>query len=161
MLGEAAVDDFSGNQPNDLLLRGRLPALAADVARRRPAAIIASHGPAALAAKAATGDIPIIFAAANDPVELGLVTSLNRPGGNVTGVSNLRAEITEKRLELLHKAVPAVETIALLTNQPDSPLAQAETKYAQSAAHTLVGCQVLIPKPLQHAARYLRGFDKT
>ena len=92
----------------------RLPALAADLVRRRPAAIIAGGGGAALAAKAATRDIHIIFTSAIDPVELGLVASLNRPGGNVTGVANLGDEIAEKRLELLHKAVPAVETIALL-----------------------------------------------
>jgi putative ABC transport system substrate-binding protein len=115
----------------------RLPALAADLVRRRPAAIIAIGGPAALAVKAATPDIPIIFTAANDPVELGLVASLSRPGGNLTGVANLNAEIAEKRLDLLHKAVPAAETIALLTGRPDSPLAQAEARHMQSAAPRL------------------------
>jgi putative tryptophan/tyrosine transport system substrate-binding protein len=121
----------------------QLPALAADLVRRRPAAIIATAGPAALAAKAATRDIPIIFVMANDPVELGLVESLNRPGGNLTGVALLSTEMAEKRLELLHKAVPAIETIALLTSQPDSPLAQVEAKYMQSAARTL-GLRLLV-----------------
>src|SRR6516162_489126 len=115
----------------------RLPALAADLVRRRPAAMIAIGGLAALAAKAATRDIPIIFTSGTGPIELDLVASLNRPGGNVTGVANLSAEIAEKRLELLHKAVPAAETIALLVGQADSPLAQAEAKYMQSAARTL------------------------
>jgi putative ABC transport system substrate-binding protein len=121
----------------------RLPALAADLVRRRPAAIVAPTGGSALAAKAATRDIPIIFAAGNDPVELGLVASLNRPGGNLTGVASLGAEVAEKRLELLHKAVPASETIALLTGAADSLFSQAETKYVQSAARTL-GLRLLV-----------------
>jgi putative ABC transport system substrate-binding protein len=119
----------------------RLAALAADLVGRSPAAIIAI-GFAALAAKAATQEIPIIFTYAADPVEHGLVASLNRPGGNVTGVAILLAEIAEKRFELLHKAVPAVETIALLVGPADSPFNQAEAKYMQSAAHTL-GLQLL------------------
>ena len=121
----------------------RLPALAADLVRRRPAAIIAIGGGVALAAKAATRDIPIIFGVGDDPVELGLVASLNRPGGNLTGVVLLGIEFAEKRLELLHKAVPAAETIALLVGQADSPLAQAEAKYMQSAARTL-GLRLLV-----------------
>jgi putative ABC transport system substrate-binding protein len=115
----------------------RLPALAADLVRRRPAAIIARSGISALAAKAATRDIPIIFTASNDPVELGLVASLNRPGGNLTGVVDLGIEIAEKRLELLHKAVPATETIAMLVGPVDSVFNQAETRQMQSAARSL------------------------
>src|SRR5258706_292345 len=115
----------------------RLPALAADLVRRRPAAIIAPQGLSALAAKAATRDIPIIFYAGSDPVELGLVASLNRPGGNLTGVAGLTAEIAEKRLELLHKAVSATDAIALLVGRADSPYDQAETRHMQSAARTL------------------------
>jgi putative ABC transport system substrate-binding protein len=121
----------------------RLPALAADLVRRRPAAIVAPSGNSALAAKAATRDIPITFTVGTDPVELGLVASLNRPGGNLTGVVTLGAEIAEKRLELLHKAVPAAETIALLVGQAASPLAQAEAKYMRSAARTL-GLRLLV-----------------
>jgi putative ABC transport system substrate-binding protein len=120
----------------------RLPGLAADLVHRRPAAIIALGTGVVLAAKAATRDIPIIFTAAYDPVELGLVASLNRPGGNLTGVANLGADITQKRLELLHKAVPAAETIALLTG-PDGPFSQKEAKYVQSAARTL-GLRLLV-----------------
>jgi putative ABC transport system substrate-binding protein len=121
----------------------RLPALAADLVRRRPAAIVAIGAPAALAAKAATPEIPIIFLSAPDPVELGLVVSLNRPGGNVTGVALLTAEIGEKRLELLHKAVPAAETIALLVGPADSVYDQAETRHMQSAARSL-GLRLLV-----------------
>src|SRR5262249_42743027 len=78
-----------------------------------------------------------------NPVELGLVASLNRPGGNVTGVANLSAEIAENRFELLHKAVPAAETIGLLLGPADSPLGQAEAKYMQSVASTL-GLRLLV-----------------
>jgi putative ABC transport system substrate-binding protein len=115
----------------------RLPALAADVVNRRPTAIFASTGPAASAAKAATQTIPIIFGVGYDPVEQGLVASLARPGGNLTGVTTLTAEVATKRLELLHKAVPATQSIALLTGPADIPNAQAETRLMQSAARTL------------------------
>jgi putative tryptophan/tyrosine transport system substrate-binding protein len=115
----------------------RLSALAAGLVRRRSAVIAASPGTSALAAKAATEEIPIIFAVGDDPVELGLVRSLNRPRGNLTGVAILGTEIAEKRLELLHELVPTVETIALLAGPADSPLNKSEAKYTQSAARTL------------------------
>jgi putative tryptophan/tyrosine transport system substrate-binding protein len=121
----------------------RLLALAADLVRRRPAAIIAPEGNLALAAKAATQDIPIIFIAGDDPVEFGLVASLNRPGGNLTGIVLLSTEIAEKRLELLHKAVPAAETIALFVGPADIPFNQIETRHMQSAARTL-GLRLLV-----------------
>jgi putative tryptophan/tyrosine transport system substrate-binding protein len=123
----------------------RLPALAADLVRQRPAAIVAPFLISALAAKAATRDIPIIFAVPDDPVESGLVANLNRPGGNLTGVMVLGAgtEITEKRLQLLHEAVPATGTIALLVGPADSPVNQAETRHMQSAARTL-GLRLLV-----------------
>jgi len=120
----------------------RLPALAADVVRRRPAAIVATSGSAALAAKAATTDIPIIFVVGTDPVELDLVASFNRPGGNLTGFTAHGAEIVEKRLELLHKAVPPAETIGLLV-ATDTLFDQAEVRHAQSAAGTL-GLRLLV-----------------
>jgi putative ABC transport system substrate-binding protein len=115
----------------------RLSALAADVVSRRPTAIFAVTGPAALAAKAATQTIPIIFAAGADPVEVGLVASLNRPGGNVTGFAALNTDIATKRLELLHKAVPTAQSIALLVGPADIPNSQVETRLMQSAARTL------------------------
>ena len=96
-----------------------------------------------MAAKAATRDIPIIFGAGNDPIELGSVASLNRPGGNLTGVAILVTETEGKRLELLHKAVPAAETIALLIGPASSPLDQAEARHMQSAARTL-GLRLLV-----------------
>jgi putative ABC transport system substrate-binding protein len=113
----------------------RLSALAADVVNRRPVAIFAFGVSLALAAKAATQTIPIIFVVAIDPVEFGLVASLNRPGGNLTGVTN--AELVTKRLELLHKVVPATQSIAFLTDPADLPNSQVETRLMQSAAGTL------------------------
>jgi putative tryptophan/tyrosine transport system substrate-binding protein len=93
--------------------------------------------------KAATRDIPIIFVMGADPVELGLVASLNRPGGNFTGVMVPTVEIGEKRLQLLHEAVPAAETIALLVGFAGTPFTQIETRYTQSAARTL-GLRLLV-----------------
>jgi putative ABC transport system substrate-binding protein len=115
----------------------RLPALTAEVVNRRPTAIFAFGGAPVSAAKAATQTIPIIFTVAFDPVELGLVASLNRPGGNLTGVAALNTEIATKRLELLHKAVPATQSIVLLTGPADFPNNQVETRLMQSAARTL------------------------
>jgi putative ABC transport system substrate-binding protein len=112
-----------------------LPILAADLVKRQVNVILASGGSvSAPPAKAATRTIPIVFIMAADPVGLGLVASLNRPGGNVTGVNLLSAELITKQLDLLHELAPKTRTIALLVN-PASPYTELEIKDAQNAAH--------------------------
>ena len=122
----------------------RLPALAADLVRRKVTVIVApANTPTAFAAKLATQTIPIVFLVGTDPVESGLVESLNRPGGNLTGVSNIDVEVIAKRVQLLHQLAPTTTLIALLVN-PKNPLTtQAETREAQVAAHAL-GLRVLV-----------------
>ena len=115
----------------------QLPALAADLVRHEAAVIAAVGPPSAFAAKAATAAIPIVFVVGIDPVQSGLVASLNRPGGNITGVAILVAELAAKRLGLLHDLVPTAAVIALLVN-PTNPLAtESETRNLQDAARSL------------------------
>jgi putative tryptophan/tyrosine transport system substrate-binding protein len=119
----------------------RLSSLAADLVRRSVSVIVASGGPAApLAAKAATSTIPIVFTATSDPVRLGLVASLNRPGGNVTGTGAFTVELDAKRLEVLRELVPKVVLIGALIN-PNRPDADAQSQHVQDAARA-VGQQV-------------------
>jgi putative tryptophan/tyrosine transport system substrate-binding protein len=122
----------------------RLPALAADLVSRRVAVIAATSTPAALAAKAATSVIPIVFTAALDPVAAGLVASLNRPGGNATGVNNYLSDLGAKRLELLRELVPDAAVLGMLVN-PNYPDAESQSKDAMDAAR-MMGRQVHVVK---------------
>lgn len=114
----------------------RLPGLAADLISRRVAVIVTQTLPAALAAKAATTTIPVVFVIGEDPVEMGLVRTLNRPGGNVTGLSNFMNLLGAKRLELLAETVPNANALALLVN-PHNPNAEPDTKTLHAAAQAL------------------------
>jgi ABC-type uncharacterized transport system substrate-binding protein len=121
----------------------RVPALAADLVRRQVAVIVTVGGePSAAAAMAATATIPIVFNTGTDPVKLGLVASLARPGGNATGVNIFTTELTEKRLGLLRDLVPAAPTIAVLLN-PNFPAAAANVREAEATARA-IGKQVVI-----------------
>ena len=114
----------------------RLPALVADLVHRPVAVLAATSTPAALAAKAETTAIPVVFTTDGDPVRLGLVASLSRPGGNVTGATQLNVEVAPKRLELAHELVPTATNMALLVN-PTNPLAGAVSKDLQVVARAL------------------------
>jgi putative tryptophan/tyrosine transport system substrate-binding protein len=121
----------------------QLPALAADLVRRQVTVIVATNTQTALVAKAATQTIPIVFQVGADPVEIGLVSSLNRPGGNLTGVSVLNSAIAAKRLQLLHEVAPAATSIAFLANPANPVLADSETREVQPAARAL-GVHLLV-----------------
>jgi putative ABC transport system substrate-binding protein len=115
----------------------QLPGLAADLVRGRMAVIVASTTPSVLALKAATTTIPIVFFVAGDPVALGLVASLNRPGGNLTGTTTLTLEVGSKWLQLLHEMVTKATTFALLVNPSSPELAEAQARDLRAAAANL------------------------
>src|SRR6516225_8566262 len=129
---------WAGNQAN------RLPALAADLVRLRVAVLVAAGPPSTFAAKAATTSIPIVFSIAADPVQLGLVASLNRPGGNLTGFNGFAGELGSKALALLHELVPGAAVIGLLIN-PANPLSEPATRDVLAAA-AVIGLKVQILK---------------
>jgi putative ABC transport system substrate-binding protein len=115
-----------------------LPALAADLVRRHVSVIVAlGSTPAAVAAKAATTTIPIVFFIGYDPIQVGLVTSLSRPGGNITGGATLNEELVSKRMELLHEVLPGTTSMALLVNPKSPNLAEVAAKEAHAAARNL------------------------
>jgi putative ABC transport system substrate-binding protein len=130
--GQNAAIEYRGAQYE----YNRLPALAADLVSRQVTVIVTVSTPAILAAKAATSTIPIVFAMGADPVRLGVVASLNRPGGNITGVYNLNTAVTGKRLELLHELVPTARVVGYLAN-PKSAFTEPETKELSEAARAL------------------------
>jgi putative ABC transport system substrate-binding protein len=115
----------------------RLPAMAADLVQRQVAVIAATSTPAALAAKASTTTVPIVFETGADPVRLGLVANLNRPGGNITGVTQLSQEVAPKRLQMLHELLPMATSIALLINPSEPTAAETQSRDVLSAARNL------------------------
>ena len=132
----------------------RLPALAADLVRRQVAEIVTGGTPPALAAKAATSTIPIVFNVGTDPVQIGLVASLNKPGGNVTGLVLLVVELAAKQLEVLHELLRTSAAVAMLVN-PNTPVYEPSTKGVRDAARSL-GLTVACPG-CQHRRRNRRS----
>jgi putative tryptophan/tyrosine transport system substrate-binding protein len=133
----AIVYRFAENQID------RLPALVAELVNRQVAVIAATVATATFAAKAATTTIPIVFLVGDDPVRLGIVASLNRPGGNLTGINLFTTELTAKRLELLHELVPQAARVAVLVNPADGPLTESTLRDARAAARA-VGLQIQV-----------------
>jgi putative ABC transport system substrate-binding protein len=121
----------------------KLPAFAAEFVRRQVAVIAAINTPSVLAAKAATQTIPVVFGTGIDPVKFGLVVSLNRPGGNLTGVTQLNNEMEAKRVQMLHELAPAATSIAMLVNPTNPSYSEEATESARSAAR-LLGVRLLI-----------------
>ena len=119
----------------------RLPAIIADLIRRKASVIAATSTPAAAAAKAANTTIPVVFTTSGDPIWLGLVSSLNKPGSNFTGIISMNVELASKRLQLMHEALPNATTIVLLVNPPD-PLTASASK--ESASRNGVGLELKV-----------------
>src|SRR5262249_11728310 len=139
----------------------RLPALAADLVRRQVTVIVAASTPAALAAKAATQTIPIVFAVGTDPVGIGLVASLAHPGGNITGVTNLNVELFKKCFELMHSLMSPASTIAVLVNPANVAQTASERATVQDAARALGARLVILdassPSEIEAAFEVLVG----
>ena len=139
---------------------GRLPALVADLVRRKVNVIAATSTPAAVAAKAANTTIPIVFTTSGDPVRLGLVTGLSKPSGNLTGATQLNVEVAPKRLELMHEVMPTATNLALLVNSPD-PLAAPVSRETGAAAAALgLKLQVLHASGEEDLAAVFESLDQ-
>jgi ABC-type uncharacterized transport system substrate-binding protein len=137
----------------------QLPALAADLIRREVAVIASGSNAAALALKSATSKVPIVFLVGFDPVKFGLVASLNRPGGNLTGVTNLGVEVGPKRLQLMHELMPGGAIVGVLIN-PTNPNAATLLQDMHAAARTLgLQVQVLNAEQFGHCLRSLAGSE--
>ena len=136
--GENVAIEYRWAEGND-----RLPALAAELVRRQVAVIVAGTTPSALAAKSATATIPIVFAVGDDPVKLGLVSSLARPDGNLTGVNFFGAEVTSKRLELLRELIPRIRRLAVLVNPSNAAISETTVRAVEAAARG-TGVQVQV-----------------
>ena len=130
--GQNLAIEYRWAEQNDRML-----VLATDLVGRKLAVIVADSTPSVLALQAATSTIPIIFLTAGDPVALGLVTSLNRPGSNLTGTTMILLEVGKKWLQLLHDLVPTANTFALLVNPTSRVLAEAQSQHLGEAARTL------------------------
>jgi len=130
--GQSVAIEYRSSEGHD----DRLPALAADLVQREISVLSGLGTAAALAAKRATYTVPVVFLTGGDPVELGLVASINRPGGNVTGISFLVNKLVAKRLELLTELAPRATTLGMLID-PNNPNTEADTRDAQAAASTL------------------------
>src|SRR5271156_6314246 len=146
-LSEAGYVDDQNVRIEFLWVEGRydrVPELASDLVRRQPKVIVGGGPPAAVAVKAATTTIPIVFVSGDDPIKSGLVASLSRPDGNVTGVTIFTRQLTAKQLGLLRELVPKAAVVAMLVN-PSNPLTESVIKDVQTAA-TLTGHQIQIVK---------------
>jgi len=130
-----------------------VPELAAELVHHRVAVIVSSAGAAAFAAKAATATIPIVFLVGEDPVKLGLVSSLARPSGNLTGINLFTAELAAKRLEILRELVPQVARVAVLVNPADVTTTESALKDAEAAARAM-GLQVHVANAYQPRNRH-------
>ena len=149
--GQNATIEFRSNAGR----YDRFPELLSELVRREVAVIVTINSPAALAAKTATTTIPIVFLTASDPVRLGLVANLSRPGGNVTGVSFFSAELAAKRLAFLHELVPAATRVGVLVNPTDATRADTTVTDVAAAARMLVW-RLLSSMPRQEAKLTLR-----
>jgi putative tryptophan/tyrosine transport system substrate-binding protein len=114
----------------------RLPTIIYDLIQRKVKVIAATSTPAAVAARAASSTIPVVFTTSGDPIQLGLVSGLNEPGGNFTGITQMNVEVASKRLELMHEMFPDANTIALLVNPPDPLAGPASTESAAAELHS-------------------------